>query len=61
MTQRIPVIENILDADDRLAEENRACIEAAGVFSIDSMASSGAGGGFDERMDRLPRSVIHKP
>ena len=43
MSQRIPVVENILNANDRLAEENRARIESAGVFSINLMASPGAG------------------
>lgn len=43
MPQNIPVVENILNANDRLAEENRACIEAAGVFSINVIASPGAG------------------
>jgi hydrogenase nickel incorporation protein HypB len=43
MTQRIPVVENILGANDRLAEENRARLDAAGVFSINLMASPGAG------------------
>jgi len=43
MTERIPVVENILSANDKLAEENRARINAAGVFSINLMASPGAG------------------
>jgi hydrogenase nickel incorporation protein HypB len=43
MTQRIPIVENILNANDRLAEENRARIESAGVFSINILASPGAG------------------
>ena len=43
MTQRIPVVENILSANDRLAEENRRRIDAAGLFSINLMASPGAG------------------
>ena len=43
MTQRIPIVENILSANDRLAEENRARIESAGVFSVNLMASPGAG------------------
>jgi hydrogenase nickel incorporation protein HypB len=43
MTQRIPVVENILSANDRLAEENHKRIEAAGVFAINLMASPGAG------------------
>jgi hydrogenase nickel incorporation protein HypB len=43
VTRRIPVIENILSANDRLADENRRHIDAAGVFSINLMASPGAG------------------
>lgn len=43
MPQRIPVVEKILSANDRLAEENRVRIDAAGVFSINVMASPGAG------------------
>lgn len=43
MTQRIPVVENILNANDRLAEENRSRLDAAGVVSINLMASPGAG------------------
>ena len=43
MTQRVTVVENILNANDRLAEENHARIKAAGVFSINIMASPGAG------------------
>jgi hydrogenase nickel incorporation protein HypB len=43
MTQRIPVVEKILNANDRLAEENRARLDAAGVFAINLMASPGAG------------------
>jgi hydrogenase nickel incorporation protein HypB len=43
MAQNIPVVENIMNANDRLAQENRARIESAGVFSINIMASPGAG------------------
>ena len=43
MTQSVPVVENILNANDRLAEENRTRIESASVFSINIMASPGAG------------------
>jgi len=43
MTQRIPIVENILNANDRLAQTNRARIDAAGVFSINILASPGAG------------------
>lgn len=43
MTTRVPVVENILNANDRLAEENRTRIESAGMFSVNIMASPGAG------------------
>ncbi len=43
MTLNVPVVENILSANDRLAEENHSRIEAAGVFSLNLMASPGAG------------------
>lgn len=40
---RIPVVEKILSANDRLANENRAMLDRAGVFAINLMASPGAG------------------
>jgi len=43
MTQRISVVEKILSANDRLAAENRARLDEAGVFSLNFMASPGAG------------------
>lgn len=43
MTQRIPVVEKILSANDRLAEENRQRLDEAGVYAINLMASPGAG------------------
>jgi hydrogenase nickel incorporation protein HypB len=43
MPTNVPVVENILNANDRLAQENRARIDAAGVFSINIIASPGAG------------------
>lgn len=43
MSQRIPVVEKILNANDRLAEANQARLESAGVFGINIMASPGAG------------------
>ena len=43
MALKTPVVENILGANDRLAEDNHARIEAAGVFSVNLMASPGAG------------------
>ncbi len=43
MTQRIPIVEQILNANDQLAAENRARLDQAGVFAINIMASPGAG------------------
>ncbi len=43
MTQNILIIENILNANDKLAQTNRARFDAAGVFSINILASPGAG------------------
>lgn len=40
---RIPVVEKILSANDRLALENKSRIDAARVFAINIMASPGAG------------------
>jgi hydrogenase nickel incorporation protein HypB len=42
-TTRVPIVEQILSANDRLAEQNRAWLEAAKVFAINMMASPGAG------------------
>jgi hydrogenase nickel incorporation protein HypB len=42
-TQRIPVVEKILSANDRLAEENRRLLDESGVFAVNLMASPGAG------------------
>jgi hydrogenase nickel incorporation protein HypB len=43
MTQRIPVVEKILSANDRLALENQTCFDEAGVLALNFMASPGAG------------------
>jgi hydrogenase nickel incorporation protein HypB len=43
MPQRIPVVERILSANDRLALENQARFDEAKVFAINVMASPGAG------------------
>jgi hydrogenase nickel incorporation protein HypB len=40
---RIQVVEKILSANDRIADENRAMLAAAGVFALNFMASPGAG------------------
>jgi hydrogenase nickel incorporation protein HypB len=43
MPDRISIVENIMSANERLAKENRAVLDKAGVFSINIMASPGAG------------------
>jgi len=43
MTNRITLVENILSANDRLAVENNQRLEQARLFSINIMASPGAG------------------
>ncbi len=43
MTTRIPVVENILSANDRIADRNRVLLDEKGVYSINIMASPGAG------------------
>jgi hydrogenase nickel incorporation protein HypB len=43
MTTRIPVVENILSANDRIADRNRQMLDELGVYAINIMASPGAG------------------
>ena len=43
MSQRVKVVENILNANDRLAQENRNTLDRNNVFSLNMMASPGAG------------------
>ena len=43
MTQRVSIVENILNANDRLADENRVRLDAVGIFAVNLMASPGAG------------------
>jgi hydrogenase nickel incorporation protein HypB len=40
---RVPVVEKILSANDQLASQNRLFLKSKGVFSINLMASPGAG------------------
>lgn len=40
---KIPVIRNILSANDQVAQENRAAFRAARTFALNLMASPGAG------------------
>jgi hydrogenase nickel incorporation protein HypB len=43
MTTRIPVVENILSANDRIAQRNRELLDQLGVYALNIMASPGAG------------------
>lgn len=43
MSQRIAVVEKIMDANERLAAVNRARLDEAGVVGLNFMASPGAG------------------
>ena len=40
---KIPVVENILNANDRLAEENFHLLNELGIYALNFMASPGAG------------------
>lgn len=40
---RIQVVEKILSANDRIADENRTILDQSGVFALNIMASPGAG------------------
>jgi len=43
MTQRIPIVENILSANDNMAVRIREALDRANVYAINIMASPGAG------------------
>jgi hydrogenase nickel incorporation protein HypB len=43
MTKRVQIVENILSANDSLAQKNQELLDRAGVFAINIMASPGAG------------------
>jgi hydrogenase nickel incorporation protein HypB len=43
MPKRVEVVEKILGANEQLAEENRALFDQAGIFTVNLMASPGAG------------------
>jgi hydrogenase nickel incorporation protein HypB len=43
MTTTIPILENILNANDQIAASNRAQLDASGVYGLNIMASPGAG------------------
>ncbi|MCG8353770.1 MAG: hydrogenase nickel incorporation protein HypB [Chloroflexales bacterium] len=56
---KIPVVQEILGANDQVAAENRAAFDAAGVFVLNVMASPGAGktSVILATVDRLPAGV----
>ncbi len=43
MTRNVPVVQNVLSANDQIAAQNRRTLEEAGVYAINVMASPGAG------------------
>jgi hydrogenase nickel incorporation protein HypB len=43
MTKKVPVVEEILSANDRIAHQNRLLFDGSKVFGINLMASPGAG------------------
>jgi hydrogenase nickel incorporation protein HypB len=59
MTKQIPVVENIMNANDQLAAQNRARLDEAGVFAINIMASPGAGKTslIEQTLKRLPAEI----
>lgn len=59
MTPKIPVIENIMNANDQLAAQNRTRLDQAGLFAINLVASPGAGKTslIEQTMKRLPTSI----
>lgn len=42
-TSRVPIVEKIFDANDQIAATNRSRLDETGVFSMNFMASPGAG------------------
>ena len=59
MSQTISVVENIMNANDQLAAKNRTRLDEAGIFSINIMASPGAGKTslIEQTLKRLPKNI----
>ncbi len=53
---RVPVVEKVLSANDAIAAEVRAALDARGIFSLNLMASPGAGKTslVERLLERLP-------
>ncbi len=43
MTKRVPVVEKIMSANDRIASQNRAKLDNESIYSLNLMASPGGG------------------
>lgn len=59
MSQTIPVVENIMNANEQLAAQNRTRLDKAGVFALNIMASPGAGKTslIEQTLKRLPTEI----
>ena len=59
MKQRVEIVKRILDANDRLAQNNQAILEQHHVYAINLMASPGAGktSFILETIKRLPAGI----
>jgi hydrogenase nickel incorporation protein HypB len=59
MAQTIPIVENIMNANEQLAAQNRARLDEARTFAINIMASPGAGKTslIEQTLKRLPSEI----
>jgi len=59
MTRNIPIVEDIMNANDQLAIQNHARLEQADIFAINIMASPGAGKTslIEQTLKRLPAGI----
>jgi hydrogenase nickel incorporation protein HypB len=59
MSQTIPIVENIMNANKQLAQQNRAQLNEAGIFAVNFMASPGAGKTslIEQTLKRLPAEI----
>jgi hydrogenase nickel incorporation protein HypB len=59
MKRKIDVVENIMNANEQLAEQNRFRLEKARIFGINLMASPGAGKTslIEQTLKRLPKNI----
>jgi hydrogenase nickel incorporation protein HypB len=59
MSQTIPIVEKIMNANDQLAQQNRALLDEAGIFAVNFMASPGAGKTslIEQTLKRLPAEI----